>query len=100
MYYFKVYTHLLLPYITYLASHLQQMYCGYVMLILIVFWCTQVVPLAITALLPILLLPMFGISTSKEITGQYIKVSGSWMGGAGEAGRRQVLPVFSGWALG
>ncbi|XP_044312081.1 solute carrier family 13 member 5 [Varanus komodoensis] len=38
-----------------------------------VFWCTEVIPLAITALLPVVLFPMFGILESKKVCMQYLK---------------------------
>lgn len=37
-----------------------------------VFWCTEVIPLAVTALLPVLLFPMFGILESKKVCMQYL----------------------------
>lgn len=33
-----------------------------------VYWCTEVLPLAITALLPALLFPLFGIMQSKDVS--------------------------------
>lgn len=33
-----------------------------------VFWCTEVLPLAATALLPALLFPLFGIMESKDVS--------------------------------
>ncbi|XP_059511420.1 Na(+)/citrate cotransporter-like [Stegostoma tigrinum] len=38
-----------------------------------VYWCTEVIPLAVTALLPILLFPIFGIMPSKQVCMQYLK---------------------------
>ncbi|KAM4699081.1 Na(+)/citrate cotransporter isoform 2-T3 [Discoglossus pictus] len=38
-----------------------------------VYWCTEVIPLAVTALLPVLLFPMFGILESKKVCMQYLK---------------------------
>uniref|UniRef100_A0A8C4YPT6 Solute carrier family 13 member 5 n=1 Tax=Gopherus evgoodei TaxID=1825980 RepID=A0A8C4YPT6_9SAUR len=38
-----------------------------------VYWCTEVIPLAITALLPAILFPMFGILESKKVCMQYLK---------------------------
>ncbi|KAG8590357.1 hypothetical protein GDO81_006733 [Engystomops pustulosus] len=38
-----------------------------------VYWCTEVIPLAVTALLPVLLFPMFGILESKHVCMQYLK---------------------------
>ncbi|XP_075761026.1 Na(+)/citrate cotransporter isoform X3 [Pelodiscus sinensis] len=38
-----------------------------------VYWCTEVIPLAVTALLPAILFPMFGILESKKVCMQYLK---------------------------
>ncbi|KAM9117657.1 Na(+)/citrate cotransporter [Pangshura tecta] len=47
--------------------------CGYVIILIAVYWCTEVIPLAITALLPAILFPMFGILESKKVCMQYLK---------------------------
>ncbi|XP_075892464.1 Na(+)/citrate cotransporter isoform X2 [Nelusetta ayraudi] len=47
--------------------------CAYVIIMMAVFWCTEVLPLAITALLPALLFPLFGIMESKDVCMQYLK---------------------------
>ncbi|XP_078278781.1 Na(+)/citrate cotransporter-like isoform X2 [Rhinoraja longicauda] len=51
----------------------KEAYCGFIVLLMAVYWCTEVIPLAVTAMLPILLFPMFGIMTSKEVCKQYMK---------------------------
>nr|XP_014424068.1 solute carrier family 13 member 5 isoform X3 [Pelodiscus sinensis] len=38
-----------------------------------VYWCTEVIPLAVTSLLPAILFPMFGILESKKVCMQYLK---------------------------
>ncbi|KAJ4920246.1 hypothetical protein JOQ06_023047 [Pogonophryne albipinna] len=38
-----------------------------------VFWCTEVLPLAVTALLPTILFPVLGIMESKDVCMQYLK---------------------------
>uniref|UniRef100_A0A674ERC7 Solute carrier family 13 member 5 n=1 Tax=Salmo trutta TaxID=8032 RepID=A0A674ERC7_SALTR len=38
-----------------------------------VYWCTEALPLAVTALLPAVLFPMFGIMQSKDVCMQYLK---------------------------
>ncbi|XP_041053374.1 solute carrier family 13 member 5-like isoform X1 [Carcharodon carcharias] len=48
-------------------------YCGYIVLLMAVYWCTEVIPLAITSFLPILLFPTFGIMPSKTVSKQYLK---------------------------
>uniref|UniRef100_A0A3B4UEV2 Solute carrier family 13 member 5 n=1 Tax=Seriola dumerili TaxID=41447 RepID=A0A3B4UEV2_SERDU len=47
--------------------------CAYVIILMAVYWCTEVLPLAITALLPALLFPLFGILESKDVCMQYLK---------------------------
>ncbi|CAB1352586.1 unnamed protein product [Coregonus sp. 'balchen'] len=40
--------------------------CAYVIALMAVYWCTEVLPLAVTALLPAVLFPVFGIMESKQ----------------------------------
>ncbi|XP_007935692.1 solute carrier family 13 member 5 [Orycteropus afer afer] len=47
--------------------------CAYVIILMAIYWCTEVIPLAVTALLPILLLPLFKILDSKQVSIQYMK---------------------------
>ncbi|KAG8590354.1 hypothetical protein GDO81_006733 [Engystomops pustulosus] len=47
--------------------------CAYSIILMAVYWCTEVIPLAVTALLPVLLFPMFGILESKHVCMQYLK---------------------------
>ncbi|KAG9485931.1 hypothetical protein GDO78_008817 [Eleutherodactylus coqui] len=47
--------------------------CAYSIILMAVYWCTEVIPLAVTALLPVLLFPMFGILESKQVCMQYLK---------------------------
>ncbi|XP_041652758.1 solute carrier family 13 member 5 [Cheilinus undulatus] len=47
--------------------------CAYVIILMAVYWCTEVLPLAVTALLPALLFPLFGIMTSKDVCMQFLK---------------------------
>ncbi|MBN3318875.1 S13A5 protein, partial [Atractosteus spatula] len=57
------------------CSHfaLQEAGCAYVIILMAVYWCTEAMPLAVTALLPALLFPMFGILESKKVCMQYLK---------------------------
>nr|XP_046178351.1 solute carrier family 13 member 5-like isoform X1 [Oncorhynchus gorbuscha] len=41
--------------------------CAYVIALMAVYWCTEVLPLAVTALLPAVLFPLFGIMESKQV---------------------------------
>ncbi|KAB5567313.1 hypothetical protein PHYPO_G00231340 [Pangasianodon hypophthalmus] len=45
--------------------------CLYVVLLMAVYWCTEALPLAVTALLPICLFPTMGILASKKVCPQY-----------------------------
>ncbi|XP_059827417.1 Na(+)/citrate cotransporter-like [Hypanus sabinus] len=56
-----------------LALRRQEAYCGFIVLLMAVYWCTEVIPLAVTAILPIVLFPLFGIMTSKAVCMQYMK---------------------------
>ncbi|KAL0973219.1 hypothetical protein UPYG_G00200490 [Umbra pygmaea] len=47
--------------------------CAYVIILMAVFWCTEALPLAVTALLPAVLFPLFGIMQSKDVCMQYLK---------------------------
>ncbi|XP_021472196.1 solute carrier family 13 member 3 isoform X2 [Oncorhynchus mykiss] len=45
--------------------------CLYVVLLMAVFWCTEALPLAVTAMLPVCLFPTMGIIPSKKVCPQY-----------------------------
>ncbi|KAM4726652.1 LOW QUALITY PROTEIN: solute carrier family 13 member 5a [Anableps anableps] len=47
--------------------------CAYVIALMAVYWCTEVLPLAVTALLPTVLFPVLGIMESKDVCMQYLK---------------------------
>ncbi|KAG7321299.1 hypothetical protein KOW79_015714 [Hemibagrus wyckioides] len=47
--------------------------CAYVIGLMAVYWCTEVLPLAVTSLLPVVLFPLFGIMDSKDVCMQYLK---------------------------
>lgn len=46
---------------------MQEAACAYVIALMAVYWCTEVLPLAVTALLPTILFPMLGIMESKDV---------------------------------
>ncbi|XP_029375007.1 solute carrier family 13 member 5a [Echeneis naucrates] len=60
---------LLLP----LAISTTEAACAYVIALMAVYWCTEVLPLAVTALLPTILFPVLGIMESKDVCMQYLK---------------------------
>lgn len=50
---------------------MQEAKCAYVVLLMIVYWFTEVIPMAITALIPIVFFPLFEIVKSDEIAKSY-----------------------------
>ena len=54
---------------------LQEAECGYVIIIMAVFWVTEALPIAVTALLPVFLFPVVGIMSVADAAKQYINVS-------------------------
>ncbi|KAK2148948.1 hypothetical protein LSH36_474g04046 [Paralvinella palmiformis] len=53
----------------------QESQCGYLMLIMAIYWCTEALPLAVTGLIPIFVLPMLGIVRSADVALNYMKES-------------------------
>ncbi|XP_033486458.1 solute carrier family 13 member 2-like [Epinephelus lanceolatus] len=49
--------------------------CGFIIILMALYWCTECIPLAVTALLPVILFPMMGIMESGEVCIQYLKDS-------------------------
>ncbi|XP_028850472.1 Na(+)/dicarboxylate cotransporter 3 [Denticeps clupeoides] len=60
---------LLLPLL--LALPVKEGKCLYVVLLMAVFWCTEALPLAVTAMLPVCLFPTMGVLPSKSVCPQY-----------------------------
>ncbi|CAF0969591.1 unnamed protein product [Brachionus calyciflorus] len=48
-------------------------FCAYVLIIMVLFWITKCLPIPITSLLPILLFPLFNISSSKCTSQVYFR---------------------------
>ncbi|KAK2488565.1 hypothetical protein MC885_011991 [Smutsia gigantea] len=55
------------------GSIVQLARCAYVIILMATYWCTEVIPLAVTSLLPALLFPLFKILDSKQVCVQYMK---------------------------
>ncbi|NXT21251.1 S13A2 protein, partial [Syrrhaptes paradoxus] len=53
----------------------QEARCGYVIILMALFWCTEALPLAITALFPVLLFPLMNIMDSTTVCREYLKDS-------------------------
>ncbi|XP_041081170.1 solute carrier family 13 member 3-like isoform X1 [Polyodon spathula] len=60
---------LLLPLL--FALPLKEGKCLYVVLLMAVFWCTEALPLAVTALFPVFLFPLLGVLPSSKVCPQY-----------------------------
>lgn len=46
---------------------LQEARCAYVIIIMAVYWCTEVIPLAVTSLIPVVFFPLLGVQTAKKV---------------------------------
>ncbi|NXX21576.1 S13A2 protein, partial [Podargus strigoides] len=51
----------------------QEAQCGYVIILMALFWCTEALPLAVTALFPVLLFPLMNIMDSTTVCQEYLK---------------------------
>ncbi|XP_026038724.1 solute carrier family 13 member 2 [Astatotilapia calliptera] len=49
--------------------------CGYAIILMALYWCTECMPLAVTALLPVILFPMMGIMKGGDVSIEYLKDS-------------------------
>ena len=58
----------------YFHDYLQESLSGYILLLMGTYWCTEVLPLGITALIPVFLVPLFGIMTTEEVCFNYMEV--------------------------
>ncbi|XP_053187780.1 solute carrier family 13 member 2-like [Scomber japonicus] len=56
--------------------------CGFAIILMALYWCTECMPLAVTALLPVVLFPMMGIMEAGMVSIEYLKDSNMlFMGG-------------------
>lgn len=81
-----------LPTALLLPSCPQEASCAYSIIIMALFWCTEALPLAVTALFPIFLYPLMGIMDASEVS--FLGWRGSGMEESlitGRAHRRGVL---------
>ncbi|XP_003416995.1 solute carrier family 13 member 2-like isoform X1 [Loxodonta africana] len=51
----------------------KEAYCGYAIILMALLWCTEALPLAVTALFPIILFPMMGILDASEVCIEYLR---------------------------
>ncbi|NXP11598.1 S13A5 protein, partial [Thinocorus orbignyianus] len=50
----------------------QEAKCAYIIIIMAVYWCTEVIPLAVTSLMPVVFFPLLGVRSSKSVCLQYL----------------------------
>ncbi|NXC24775.1 S13A5 protein, partial [Campylorhamphus procurvoides] len=50
----------------------QEAKCAYIIIIMAVYWCTEVIPLAVTSLMPVVFFPLLGVRSSKAVCLQYL----------------------------
>uniref|UniRef100_H2YIN2 Citrate transporter-like domain-containing protein n=1 Tax=Ciona savignyi TaxID=51511 RepID=H2YIN2_CIOSA len=63
-----------LPLMIFPPPHLYtEMACAYTILVMAVYWVTEVVPLAVTALLPLVFYPFLGVLPASKVSMQYLK---------------------------
>uniref|UniRef100_A0A1I8ALT0 Solute carrier family 13 member 1 n=1 Tax=Steinernema glaseri TaxID=37863 RepID=A0A1I8ALT0_9BILA len=55
-----------------IISNSQEAKCAYVVLVMGLFWMTEILPLAVTALLPVIMYPLLGVVTAKKISTEYL----------------------------
>ncbi|XP_072301882.1 solute carrier family 13 member 2 [Eucyclogobius newberryi] len=53
----------------------QEAKCGYTIILMALYWCTECLPLAVTALLPVILFPMMNIMKADQVSIEYLKDS-------------------------
>ncbi|XP_055513383.1 Na(+)/citrate cotransporter-like [Leucoraja erinacea] len=51
----------------------REAYFAFIVMLMAVYWSTEVIPPPVIAIFPVVLFPMFGIMTSKEVCKQYMK---------------------------
>ncbi|XP_054907370.1 solute carrier family 13 member 2 [Poeciliopsis prolifica] len=63
-------------------NYSQEAKCGFVIILMALYWCTECMPLAVTALFPVVLFPMMGIMKAGDVSIEYLKDSNMlFMGG-------------------
>lgn len=56
-----------------IATGTKEGYCGYIGLVMAVYWVFEILPLAVTSLMPIVFFPLFQIMPTKDVTPYYMK---------------------------
>ncbi|XP_050409833.2 Na(+)/citrate cotransporter [Patella vulgata] len=47
--------------------------CAYCVIVIALFWMTEIIPLAVTSLLPVILFPLWGLMSVKDVCSSYVK---------------------------
>lgn len=53
----------------------QEAKCAYCIIVMAIYWITEALPIAVTSLLPIILFPMVGLLSAKDVSNKYLNVS-------------------------
>ncbi|NWI16984.1 S13A2 protein, partial [Crypturellus soui] len=56
-----------------LPSFYQEARCAYVIILMALFWCTEALPLAVTAFFPVVLFPLMNVMDSTTVCREYLK---------------------------
>lgn len=48
--------------------------CGYILIIMAFYWCTDIIPLAVTGMIPIFAFPLTGIMSTTQVCENYMSV--------------------------
>lgn len=75
-----------------LVSGLNRDWCAFMMIIMAVYWVFEVLPLAATAVIPVVLCPMLGILGTNEVSMQYMKGSNMLFVGGKQKKRKKAMP--------
>ena len=60
---------------TLFIAFVQMASCGYVLLMMSIYWLTEALPIAVTSIIPLLLFPALGVVPSKQVANNYFSVS-------------------------
>ena len=56
-----------------MKTFLQESRCGFVISMMGIYWMTEAVPMAVTALMPVIAFPLLGVTTTDDICLLYMK---------------------------
>ncbi|KAM5273469.1 solute carrier family 13 member 2 [Ctenodactylus gundi] len=51
----------------------KEAYCAYTIILMALYWCTETLPLGVTALFPLIMYPLMGIMDASEVSIEYLK---------------------------